>query len=104
MSFNVNITEDGGRLSINMPTVNYDEGNVSDSDRQPKETEMATGVASQVKEKSTLEKALARKKKEKVDPNIQIIMDIYGLTREEANKFLGNEGVGTGGVNEFEGT
>ena len=77
------------------------------NDTEPKETpetEMAAGVAAQVKKKSTLEKALAKKKKKRIDPNIQIIMDIYGLTFEEANRFLGNEGVGTGGVDEFEGT
>ena len=46
MSFNVNITKDGGRLSINMPTVNYDEGNVSDSDRQsrPVQQKVATST------------------------------------------------------------
>ena len=76
------------------------------NDTEPKETpetEMAAGVAAQVKEKSTLEKALAKKKKKRIDPNIQIIMDIYGLTLEEAQRFLGKSGVGTGGVGEFEG-
>ena len=39
----------------------------------------------------------------KIDPNVKIIMDIYNMTEDEANRFLGNEGVGTGGVDEFEG-
>jgi hypothetical protein len=30
-------------------------------------------------------------------------MDIYGLTFEEAQEFLGKSGVGTGGAGEFEG-
>ena len=50
-----------------------------------------------------MDKNINLKKERRVDPNVKIIMDIYNLTEDEANRFLGNEGVGTGGAGEFEG-
>jgi hypothetical protein len=56
-------------------------------------------------EKSPMSKLLAQRinNASTIDPNVKIIMDIYGISQEEAQKFLGKKGVGTGGASEFEG-
>ena len=107
------VTLNGVRMEVNKdgtlreePPVPTDIDYGNDPKRKPKETpetEMATGLANQLKKKSIMGELLRKEKKERIDPNIQIIMDIYGLTLEEAQRFLGKSGVGTGGVGEFEG-
>jgi len=93
---------DRGGLTLNMPDPDIDYGN--DEEIIEKEEVVVTEkTPEEVKEKSSMDKNRELKKKRRVDPNIQIIMDIYGLTFEEAQRFLGQSGVGTGGAGEFEG-
>ena len=56
-------------------------------------------------EKSPMSKLLAKRinNASAIDPNVKIIMDVYGISQEEAQEFLGKKGVGTGGASEFEG-
>lgn len=56
-------------------------------------------------EKSPMSKLLAKRinNSSTIDPNVKIIMDVYGISQEEAQEFLGKKGVGTGGASEFEG-
>ena len=107
------VTLNGVRMEVNkdgtlreetsVPT-NVDYGSDAPDEKETPETEMAAGLANQLKKKSIMGELLRKEKKERIDPNIQIIMDIYGLTFEEAERFLGKEsGIGTGGVGEFEG-
>jgi len=55
--------------------------------------------------KSPMSKLLAQRinNASTIDPNVKIIMDIYGISQEEAQEFLGKKGVGTGSASEFEG-
>ncbi len=91
---------DRGGLTLNMPEPDIDYGN----DPKITEEEVVTEkTPEEVKKESSMDKNRELKKKRRVDPNVKIIMDIYNMTEDEANRFLGNEGVGTGGVGEFEG-
>ena len=56
-------------------------------------------------EKSAMSQLLAKRinNTSTIDPNVKIIMDVYGISQEEAQEFLGKKGVGTGSASEFEG-
>ena len=88
MSFNVNITEDGGRLSINMPTVNYDEGNVSTSARQSRPVQQKA-AASTTEDKPLTDMAGLLAKRDKP------------VSREASNKYSRDllDSLGYGNVN-----
>ena len=89
---------DRGGLTLNTPDPTVDYG--SDAEIKEEEKEVVTKkTPEEVKEETKVE----IEKEPRVDPNVKIIMDIYNMTEDEANRFLGNEGVGTGGAGEFEG-
>ena len=97
------VNKDGTlREETSVPT-NVDYGSDAPDEKGTPKTEKDVELVNDLKKKSVMGELLRKEKKKRVDPNIQIIMDIYGLTFEEAQRFLGNEGVGTGGAGEFEG-
>ena len=84
--------------------MDLDYGSDAPDEKGTPKTEKDVELVNDLKKKSVMGELLRKEKKKRVDPNIQIIMDIYGLTFEEAQRFLGKEsGVGTGGAGEFEG-
>ena len=103
-----NVAEDGTSSFNNQPMFDtYDEGG-SDNDKEiiPKEKKIL--IKKILEDESIMKDYIDTAKKDRVDPNIQIIMDIYGYTFDEAEEFLGKKtgkktGIGTGGVGEFEG-
>ena len=92
---------DRGGLTLNTPDPTVDYG--SDAEIKEEEEVVTKKTPEEVKEESSMDKNINLKKERRVDPNVKIIMDIYNMTEDEANRFLGNEGVGTGGAGEFEG-
>ena len=90
---------DRGGLTLNTPDPTVDYG----SDAEIKEEEEKEVVTEKTPEEVKEETKVEIEKEPRVDPNVKIIMDIYNMTEDEANRFLGNEGVGTGGAGEFEG-
>ena len=100
-----NVTEDGTSSFNNQEMFddNIDYGNDA-PDKKPILEEKKKVVKDLLEDESLMEDFINKAKEERVDPNIQIIMDIYGYTFDEAEKFLGKKtGIGTGGVGEFEG-
>ena len=91
---------DRGGLTLNTPDPTVDYG--SDAEIKEEEEVVTKKTPEEVKEESSMDKNINLKKERRVDPNVKIIMDIYNMTEDEANRFLGNEGVGTGGAVEFE--
>jgi len=100
-----NVAEDG-TSSFNDQAMfddNIDYGNDA-PDKKPILEEKKKVVKDLLEDESLMKDFINKAKEERVDPNIQIIMDIYGYTFDEAEKFLGKKtGIGTGGVGEFEG-
>ena len=99
-----NVAEDGTSSFNNQSMFDtYDEGG-SGNDKEiiPKEKKIL--IKKILEDESIMKDFIDTAKKDRVDPNIQIIMDIYGYTFDEAEEFLGKKtGIGTGGVGEFEG-
>ena len=80
---------DRGGLTLNMPDANIDYGH----DPEVKEEEVVTETLPDTPEEvSSMDINRSLEKKSRADPNVEIIMKMYNLTEEEANKWLGNKG------------
>jgi len=88
-------------LSVNAP----DESGFSATDVDAVVPVEEKKIEEKEDEKSPMSKLLAQRinNASKIDPNVKIIMDVYGISQEEAQEFLGKKGVGTGSASEFEG-
>ena len=101
---NFNVAEDGTSSFNDQPMFDGNDYGVYDDKIISEAEEKKKVVKDLLENKSLMKEFIDKAKKERVDPNIQIIMDIYGYTFDEAEKFLGKKtGIGTGGVGEFEG-
>jgi hypothetical protein len=79
---------DRGGLTLNTPDVNIDYG--SDIEVEDIQEEVITPEQKKEEEKKRFDLLLGKIGK-KEDPNVKILMDTYGLTREEALEWLGTK-------------
>jgi len=81
---------DRGGLSLNMPDANINYG--PDPEVKVEEEVVKETLPDTPEEVSSMDINRSLEKKSIADPNVEIIMKMYNLTEEEANKWLGNKG------------
>ena len=81
---------DRGGLTLNMPNADIDYGH--DAEVKEEEEVVKETLPDTPEEVSSMDINRSLEKKSIADPNVEIIMKMYNLTEEEANKWLGNKG------------